>query len=377
MTTLGTTSTTFNPTFGDDDDNEKLRKLSEWVNKAHTGLVPKKVKVRRGGKEFERMQWVRPEELEDADMVKLNDKFVQKKEKWHKLAGLYAQMMLIHKEFPSKRNKDLIEKIRERINQARNDQQAYKKLIDQLEKRDKEKDKKQQEEEKVDTSNYDAEETKVSSSPVEKSEYLGGGCNVTAKLRFADGTHGVWKPLSGEDRRLRVGTIPEGTFYKREAAAFKLNKLLEFDLCPATVIRNYDGEIGSVQRFAEDADYGHAYKCRKRDIEDCALYDILMGNTDRHRRNFLVTDEGNKLVAIDHGLCFPVKQDYLNSVFYRLKKEKPIPERLMVKLKKLKEEKKYKEEFKKYLESKAIKMFEDRLDDLLDKGSFYYRGGDS
>ena len=47
-----------------------LQKLSEYLEKQRrSGLVPKKIRVHREGKEFERTQWVRPEEIEKPSKV--------------------------------------------------------------------------------------------------------------------------------------------------------------------------------------------------------------------------------------------------------------------------------------------------------------------
>jgi len=67
MTNLGVSSTTFAPTFGG-KKKKPTDALHDWVEKQREGLVQRKVKVRRGGKEFERTQWVKPEEVKIIDI---------------------------------------------------------------------------------------------------------------------------------------------------------------------------------------------------------------------------------------------------------------------------------------------------------------------
>jgi len=51
----------------------ELQKLNDFLRKQHEGLVPKKVEVHpKTGKTFQRTQWVRPEEAEEAKEVKIS-----------------------------------------------------------------------------------------------------------------------------------------------------------------------------------------------------------------------------------------------------------------------------------------------------------------
>ncbi len=139
------------------------------------------------------------------------------------------------------------------------------------------------------------------------SRHLGGGANETIFVELKDDGSAVFKPSNGEVL-LREST-EAGTYYKRERAAYLVNRFLNFDLVPSTVIRELDGEVGSVQEFIPDAKAG-----ARLSIEECNtpnisteflklwIFDYVIWNSDRSWFNFLVKQ--NKLYAIDNGLSF-------------------------------------------------------------------------
>jgi len=164
----------------------------------------------------------------------------------------------------------------------------------------------------------------MTTQPVTEKKFLGGGCNVTSLVTFADGTKGVFKPASGEEAELRRG-VTAGTYYRREAAAYQVAVHAGFaDLVPPTIVREIDGKIGSVQAFAKGATVasdvqGSARFDGKEDLERAAAFDYLVGHSDRHPGNWMLKsippelDAGGrivkssqlKLVLIDNGLAFP------------------------------------------------------------------------
>jgi hypothetical protein len=156
---------------------------------------------------------------------------------------------------------------------------------------------------------------------------LGGGCNVTKVAELDNGLKGVWKPASGEKRNLRAG-VPTGQFYKREAAASIVADAMGMsDLVPPTVIREHNGEIGSIQQFAEGAVKASKLHDRRgtefdgdEDARRSAIFDYLIGHSDRHHGNWMLKNGNQKLVLIDNGLAFPTKynkSDYFNYQFWR------------------------------------------------------------
>lgn len=162
----------------------------------------------------------------------------------------------------------------------------------------------------------------MQSNEVKSAKYLGGGVNNTMKVTLADGTKGVWKPLDGEAKGMRVN-VPDGTGYKREAAAYSVAKEIGLtDLVPVTVEREVDGRIGSIQKWADGATVAanvYANSTRfdgDKDLARAAAFDLLIGNTDRHSGNWMAKFDAeknnifernitSKLVLIDNGLAFP------------------------------------------------------------------------
>lgn len=158
----------------------------------------------------------------------------------------------------------------------------------------------------------------LSSDKINYQENLEGGCNDSKIL--TDGFKGVFKSMRGEAPNARM-SIPGGTYYKREIAAYELDRILDVGLVPPTTLRteitDSSGktvkDIGSIQKWEE----GTAYCLIDDSLEDkiniidkqkMSLLDFIMFNEDRHAGNFLVKKDGH-LVAIDNGFCFGEDND--------------------------------------------------------------------
>jgi len=141
---------------------------------------------------------------------------------------------------------------------------------------------------------------------------MGGGVNTTIKLE--NGKTVVFKPASGERDGLRPG-IPDGSQYKREKAASVVDEYFGLHLVPPTTIREYGGELGSMQLFnAEGADIALAWEKRgvhpiaalsNRQRRDWHLLDYVLGHQDRHVGNYMLRKrraQGYDLILIDNGL---------------------------------------------------------------------------
>jgi hypothetical protein len=149
---------------------------------------------------------------------------------------------------------------------------------------------------------------------VQASSPLGGGVNETEILEIEGGVKGVFKGVNGEAPYMRH-SMEAGTYYLREAAAYEACRFLGWDYCPETVVREHNGEIGSFMKFAEGADCGSYHnisECSEEDIENMAFYNIVIGNIDRHGKNWMYKD--GKPVAIDHGLAFHDSRTYGHSL---------------------------------------------------------------
>ncbi len=110
-------------------------------------------------------------------------------------------------------------------------------------------------------------------------------------------------------------------FYDRavhEVAAYRLARLLGLDMVPPTVIREYEGHLGSLQLWVERARTAK----QRQDSGDLApepirwmhqravmeVFDALVGNADRNTGNSLV-DERWRLWMIDHTRAFQRPRD--------------------------------------------------------------------
>ena len=122
------------------------------------------------------------------------------------------------------------------------------------------------------------------------------GVNTSFKMELSDNKHYLWKPKSGE-KTSSWRHVPPKTLYQRERAAYLIDNQLGFGLVPEVVIAQYGSDVGSLQSWVDPAyhisgDYmefidGLDYDQRIK----AGLLDIIIGNTDRHGKNFLVSLE--------------------------------------------------------------------------------------
>jgi len=221
-------------------------------------------------------------------------------------------------------------------------------------------------------------EKTMMTSPVKSSKPLDAqGVNESTILVLEDGTRGVFKGVHGEASYMR-DSMEAGTYYLREAAAYEVCKFLGWDYCPETVIREHDGEVGSFMRFAEGAECGSNYSMLDfedvQDVYNMAFYNIVIGNTDRHGRNWMYRD--GKPVAIDHGLAFHDVRNYgpsLRSGFVKHLDGKRIPDRLIEKGEKLLQRKdELASILSEYISPDEVESVFDRVQLMLDKEEFDY-----
>jgi uncharacterized repeat protein (TIGR03843 family) len=132
--------------------------------------------------------------------------------------------------------------------------------------------------------------------------------NATFLVTVADGLHtgrAVYKPGVGERD---LWDFPDGLF-RREVAAYELDRALGLGVVPATVVRD-DAPFGegSLQRFIEADFTAHYFSLRELDqhgevLRVIAGFDLLANNADRKGGHLLV-DAAGDVWAIDNGLSF-------------------------------------------------------------------------
>ena len=152
-------------------------------------------------------------------------------------------------------------------------------------------------------------EKALQSLEIERSvKLIGNANNKRINEVFLVELHGdgsaIFKPASGE----KFPFDWAGELYKNERASYLVDKFLGFNLVPTTVIREVNGEIGSMQEFVFESTVGleiddKLLKTNYRDaLKKMWVFDYIVWNGDRHDANFLVNSDG--LHAIDHGLTF-------------------------------------------------------------------------
>lgn len=95
--------------------------------------------------------------------------------------------------------------------------------------------------------------------------------------------------------------------YAKERAAYLVDRFLNLGLTPPTVIKNIGTTVGSIQRFVEDTktfielqvNSDEFYITFKDQLIKLWVFDLILGNTDRHGGNFLIKE--GRIYAIDHG----------------------------------------------------------------------------
>lgn len=102
--------------------------------------------------------------------------------------------------------------------------------------------------------------------------------------------------------------------YEHEVAAYRLDRKLDLGLVPVCVLRELDGEQGSLQAWVEDAvdqESATAYELEffdrewvKDRIAQGIVFDALIGNRDRGADDILSSVRQDELYLIDHSKAF-------------------------------------------------------------------------
>ena len=117
------------------------------------------------------------------------------------------------------------------------------------------------------------------------------GINESYKVKLSSGEFGIYKTAGA----------------RTEVAAYEISKALGWDdLVPETVFKTGSLGKGSVQKWVPGELWGNAGSAIQEKMsmyqrQRLGVFDILIGNWDRHSGNFLV--QNNKLIAIDSGFA--------------------------------------------------------------------------
>lgn len=118
--------------------------------------------------------------------------------------------------------------------------------------------------------------------------------------------------------------VPQGVY--RRGPVWQGKKWERYDYNTGKYVacrgRGFDGTFTWVQELIEDNGGSPYFERVEKDAIDMALFDIIIGNTDRHSGNLLTVREGSlprRLVAIDHGFAFREEEaeisSYVSSAF--------------------------------------------------------------
>lgn len=151
------------------------------------------------------------------------------------------------------------------------------------------------------------------------------GTNGVSVVALSNKAAGVWKPTAAEyPEQARVHLEPDHQA-RREALAYFISKNLgHLGRVPPTVYREIDGDSGAYCALSRGTLPGT--HCARLDevladpkdpaYIDMAVFDCIIGNLDRHSGNILFG--GGTVLAIDHGLAFPLEhgaQGEMNFLF--------------------------------------------------------------
>lgn len=186
--------------------------------------------------------------------------------------------------------------------------------------------------------------------------------------RDEDEISAIYKPSRGERP---LWDFARGTLSQRERAAFLVSEALGWNLVPPTIIRDGPHGTGSVQYFIEHDTQEHYLTLKDRklhQVKEIALFDVIINNADRKSGHVLL-GFGNRLWAIDHGVCFH-SENKLRSVIWEFAGE-IIPEQLLEDLSSFQRwlaisEKKERQELNALLSARELEALSRRLELLIE-----------
>ena len=195
------------------------------------------------------------------------------------------------------------------------------------------------------------------------------GVNKSFKITLDDGKSYLWKSRNGE----HISSwryIPAKTLYNREKAAYIVDRKLGFNMVPLVKVVTYKGDIGSLQRWVEDTSPSDATlkSYSDDDIWKAGLFDLIIGNCDRHSGNWL--HKLGRPILIDHGFAFPnyaAEGDNKSLILSRFAVaiwDKHIPDLYLAKIDRLTDDNVI-TLLKKYLDTDSLKLMYERIGIML------------
>lgn len=170
---------------------------------------------------------------------------------------------------------------------------------------------------------YDSpEEIAMATGSIESVEINGGGVTESFCVYTDPGGKTYAKPIEGLDTTELRDSIPVGEEQEREVAGYLVSKALGdiVPVAPAVLRQGIPGVQGSTPGTYDDfttteesrwvlnapakgTPEWNALSSQERAAR-LAMFDNVIGNTDRHGNNYSIDENGN-LLPIDHSLAFP------------------------------------------------------------------------
>lgn len=142
--------------------------------------------------------------------------------------------------------------------------------------------------------------------------------NATLFVTITDGessTKAIYKPVAGERP---LWDFPDGNLANRERAAFIIDRALDFNHVPQTILRDGPFGIGMVQQWIDiddEVDLEVFFRLDDPQLREVALFDAVINNTDR-KIGHLIPEKGGHLYICDHGVTFH-EEDKLRTVLWQ------------------------------------------------------------
>jgi hypothetical protein len=156
-------------------------------------------------------------------------------------------------------------------------------------------------------------------------EQLKGEGAVTNPWKLTLSKDGLQKFALWKNIDVLTGRFPDS--WKWEVAAYRIDRLLDLNMVPATVERRFHGDRGSIQIWVESEmtlkkkvekkiktpSYKVFYWNRALFLQ--RFFDNLIGNEDRHQNNYLITADW-RLILIDHSRSFRTSKKVTKGLIY-------------------------------------------------------------